>query len=547
MFTSDSSLSLAAKALLLLLLLLLLWRLANAWRRRAHLPPGPANGPALRTKLRRTPHEVFRRWSAQYHSGVVSLGILWKRIVVVNAFPAADALLNKRSAAFSDRPDRVAAYLSVRSPSPSSPSRSFPVSSFSSCDYDRGMAFISQGPRFKAMRSLYHHALNAHAMSAQTAYFERAALGFLQPLLEKPVDLFRHIHAFYTKTVLDWTLGDGAYEQADGDLARLSESIGENSTYMLATSTQLWVEIFPPLRYLPVWMVGPKTASILRRFKSELDALMERTDEHIRHSLEKGAPLSFLSRIYSQPLSPEEKNIALYASASLTTAGFHTLISLTISFFLAMLKYPDVQRKAQEEIDRVVGRTRLPSAADRAALPYTEALIMEVMRWVPPVALTSRALGQDEWYEDMLFPRGSTVVTNLWAMMRDKARFPNPDEFRPERFLVTSKVDGTVRIDADAVRYVRHVVFGFGRRVCPGRFYAEALLWTTLSGVLATTRISQPPDTPFVMPEIIDGTIIRYEEFPYVLEERFEGAAELVRAAAAEAHAGAVEEGHVNV
>ncbi|KAI0363883.1 cytochrome P450 [Pilatotrama ljubarskyi] len=503
----------------LLLSCFLVYRLANAFRRNAHLPPGPPNGPALRKKLMRKPHEVLLAWCKQYHSGVLSLGILWRRIIVVNAFDAADALLNKRSATFSDRPDRVAAYL---------------------CDYDRGMAFMSQGPRFKATRSHYHHALNAHAISAQSPYFERVAPEFLVPLLDarRDFNLFKHIHAFYTKTVLDWTLGDGAYA-APGDLAHLSEKIGDNATYMLATSTQLWVEIFPLLRYLPVWMVGPQTASTLRRFKRELNALLVRSDEHIRHSMEKGDPPSFLSRIYSRspPLSPEEKNVALYASASLTTAGFHTVISLTISFFLAMVMYPDAQRKAQDEIDRVVGRARLPSIADRPSLPYTDALIMEVMRWMPPVALTSRALGQDEWYEDMLLPRGSTLVTNIWAMMRDERRFPEPDEFRPERFLVASKEDGAVSANAEEMRYARHVVFGFGRRVCPGRFYAEALLWTTLSGVLATTTISQPSDTPFVKPDVIDGTIIRYEDFPCEVQERFEGSANLVRAAAAEADA----------
>ena len=53
------------------------------------------------------------------------------------------------------------------------------------------------------------------------------------------------------------------------------------------------------------------------------------------------------------------------------------------SFFLAMVRYPEVQKKAQEEIDRVVGPDRLPTLADRDNLPYMKALCTEVLRWIP--------------------------------------------------------------------------------------------------------------------------------------------------------------------
>lgn len=55
-------------------------------------------------------------------------------------------------------------------------------------------------------------------------------------------------------------------------------------------------------------------------------------------------------------------------------------VSALDSFFLAMLLYPDVQAKAQEEIDRVVGRDRLPTAEDEESLPYVCALVKEVWR-----------------------------------------------------------------------------------------------------------------------------------------------------------------------
>ncbi|KAI0363885.1 cytochrome P450 [Pilatotrama ljubarskyi] len=496
--------------------LFLVLKLITAHHRQQRFPPGPSSGGALRKALKRNPHELFAGWSKQYSSPVVSVGILWKRVVVVNAFEVADALLNKRSAAFSDRPNRFV--------------------SLHRCDYDRGMAFMSQGPRLKQTRSLYQQALNAHVISLQLPYFERQTPRFLASLLDKPKDLHEHIHFFYTKTILDWTLGYHAESLDDTDLLYLSEKVSNNSTHMLAASTQLWVEMFPFFKVLPVWMVGHRTASTIQQFKRELAALFLRTDEHVRRCLVRhpnGGPSSFMSSILNKTLSDEEKDVALYSSASLTAAGFHTMISITTTFFFAMMRYPEAQREAQEEIDRVVGRHRLPTAADQASLPFTEALITEVMRWLPPVALTSRSLKQDEWYEDMLFPRGCTILTNVWAMTRDESRFPDPHEFCPERYLVPSE-DGSMKLDILKVRHVRHLGFGFGRRVCPGRFFADALLWITLSRVLATMSITPPKDQPVAIPEVIDSVVIRFEEFACQLKERYEGAGDLVRAAEAE-------------
>lgn len=58
------------------------------------------------------------------------------------------------------------------------------------------------------------------------------------------------------------------------------------------------------------------------------------------------------------------------------------------SFFLAMILYPDVRKRAQAEIDSVVGRGRLPTHADRPALPYTTAVMQEVLRWNPVIPLS---------------------------------------------------------------------------------------------------------------------------------------------------------------
>lgn len=71
--------------------------------------------------------------------------------------------------------------------------------------------------------------------------------------------------------------------------------------------------------------------------------------------------------------------------------------SAITSFFLAMTVYPEVQRKAQVELDKVIGRSRLPSFEDRANLPYIEAIVKEVHRWLPVAALGDCLPHLDDW------------------------------------------------------------------------------------------------------------------------------------------------------
>jgi cytochrome P450 len=66
-------------------------------------------------------------------------------------------------------------------------------------------------------------------------------------------------------------------------------------------------------------------------------------------------------------------------------------VSVLYTFYLAMTLFPDIQTKAQDEIDRIIGKDRLPVLADRASLPYVNALQSEIYRWQPVVPFGSSA------------------------------------------------------------------------------------------------------------------------------------------------------------
>lgn len=90
------------------------------------------------------------------------------------------------------------------------------------------------------------------------------------------------------------------------------------------------------------------------------------------------------------------------------------------AFFLAMAMYPDVQKKAQVELDRVVGPTRLPDFEDRDNLPYLNAVVKELTRWhvVAPIGLPHASLEDDE-YNGLFIPRGAMIISNFWCDKSD--------------------------------------------------------------------------------------------------------------------------------
>ena len=98
-------------------------------------------------------------------------------------------------------------------------------------------------------------------------------------------------------------------------------------------------------------------------------------------------------------------------------ANIHTyqLVASFQTFLLAMAMYPSVQRKAQVELDAVVGQDRLPRLSDREKLPYVNALMDEVLRWkvVGQLAFPHQSLEDDE-YNGYLIPKGTVILANVW-------------------------------------------------------------------------------------------------------------------------------------
>jgi len=159
-------------------------------------------------------------------------------------------------------------------------------------------------------------------------------------------------------------------------------------------------------------------------------------------------------------------------------------VSALHSFFLAMVLNPDVQRRAQDEIDKIVGKDRLPTLADRGRLPYVEAVLKEVYRINPVAPLgVAHASSQSDVYQGYVIPKGTVIMPNIWSMMRDSDVYANPMEFNPLRFLPTG--------DTPPEKDPKELCFGFGRRICPGLNLADASIFIACAMTLATFDISK--------------------------------------------------------
>ncbi|KAF8675528.1 cytochrome P450 [Rhizoctonia solani] len=159
-----------------------------------------------------------------------------------------------------------------------------------------------------------------------------------------------------------------------------------------------------------------------------------------KQSNKKGVPLMVTSlRADALKIGLTEDEADDYVAQIAITmfaGGTDTSVNTLIMFFMAMVLYPDVQKRAQAEIDSVLGHSRLPKVEDRAQLGYVDRVVQETLRWGPvtPLAVPHTCF-KDDTYKGYRIPQGSVVTGNVWAMTRDETVYKDAEVFEPDRYL----------------------------------------------------------------------------------------------------------------
>ncbi len=282
------------------------------------------------------------------------------------------------------------------------------------------------------------------------------------------------------------------------------------------------VDSIPALRFLPSWLPGMKFKTTAADWQKINHQVNDVPYAFTQYQMSEGVYRpSYVSQQIEQSTKDGAVGMdrgvedAIKLTASVMYAGGSDTTAAVISaFFQAMIMFPDVQAKAQKEIDTVVGSGRLPGLEDQDKLPYVSALVKETLRWFPITPMgVSHTTEDDINYAGFFIPKGSIIMPATWWFQNDPEVYANPSVFEPERFLAP-------RNEPDPAQ----TVFGHGRRVCPGRFLADMSLFLTMSRVLAVLDVrkavdksGQPIEARLVFQP---GMIARPKEFPFEIAVR---------------------------
>ncbi|KAI0739563.1 cytochrome P450 98A3 [Daedaleopsis nitida] len=440
----------------------------------------------------------FRELSNIY-GDVVYLNILGREIITLGSYKAANDLLDKRSSIYSGRMASVMADM---------------------CGMVWNLALKPYGPEWRLHRRTFHQYMNSEVVPKYGPIQTSATRTLARRLLDSPQNWNKLIKFSVASSIMSIVYGIDLdiHEDTYFDMFEYIAKVGDD----VSVPGRYPVEAFPWLRYLPSWFPGGRFKTYAATARRNILHTVSHLFDTATTSLAKGSVVAHL--LENLPEGNEERAAALdvfkevcatmYVGASDTT---HASLG---SFFLAMALYPDVQKKAQAELDAVVGSGRLPEYEDMDSLPYIRALVKELLRWhvVTPLGVPHTTLEDDE-YNGYTMPEGATIFVNTWAISRDPDVYPDPEHFVPERFL---DKDGKYDVQGrDPTKFI----FGFGRRVCPGRHFAEHSLLMACATLLWTFDISPPIDAngePVeVKYEVSLNTIISHATaLPYTIKPR---------------------------
>ncbi|KAK7041438.1 hypothetical protein VNI00_009304 [Paramarasmius palmivorus] len=512
----------AAAAALLTILVLLASRGRNT-----NLPPGPPKDPLIGHLLKIPPGnqaEIFHQWS-QIYGDIMYLKVFGREMVILGSLKASQELLEHRGTNYCCRPK---------------------ITMFEIMGWYPTLTFLQYGKRFLKHRKIFQQYFSPRESRKFDHVFAEEAR-ILAKSLPHAVEgrHFDLVYRFTTSNIMRAAFGHRVRSDDDPFL-----KLGVGVSHALNNSGPVGstpVDFFPWLRYLPSWFPGGFYTGVARSSFPVIRELHEAPVKFVQERTQNGGNIerSFISDMLEElgdHVDNEELDDIKGGSATIFAGGLlsvhlclgvlqglirHSLTSgtdttnatLTI-FFLAMIRHPEVQKRAYQEIVSVVGPDRLPVYSDKESLPYLECVLNETLRWHPAVQLgvPHRALEEDV-YDGMFIPKGAVMIANVHGMSRDENIYSEPWKFDPTRYLPQPHGKGEPVFTA---------VWGFGRRICPGQHFAPIALWHAMACILATLEIKPVEDehgNP-LLPDVAftEGLISKALPFDLRVEIRSEAA-----------------------
>ncbi|XP_075197734.1 uncharacterized protein LOC142297393 [Anomaloglossus baeobatrachus] len=424
-----------------------------------NFPPGPKPLPIIGNVLMMDmskPYKTFMELSKTY-GPVFSVQIGMRKIVVLCGYDAVkDALINHADV-FSDRP---------RAPVIHKVSK------------NHGVVF-SNGENWKMMRRFTLSTLRDYGMGKKT--IEDKIIEEAECLVQKlksydgkPFDNLTSLNAAVANIIVAILLSH-RFEYEDPTILKLIGLINENMRLLGSP----WIRLYNSFPTLMDFLPGPHRTIFgnMKEFQKFIRATFTKQKKELDVNDQRNLIDAFLAK--QQEGKPESTEY--YHNENLTAlvgnlfaAGMETTSTTLRWGLLLMIKYPEIQKKVHNEIERVIGSAQ-PQMEHRKEMPYTDAVIHEIQRFgdIAPNSVP-HATSEDVTFRGYFIPKGTVIFPLLHSILRDKAYFEKPDEFYPEHFLDSN---------GNFKKSEGFVPFSIGRRSCAGETLSKMelfLFFTTL-------------------------------------------------------------------
>ncbi|KAG8754880.1 hypothetical protein FRC14_004554 [Serendipita sp. 396] len=450
----------------------------------ARLPPGP-KGSFLVGNLFTFPKnrwfETFNLWGKQY-GDIVYVNLAGISMVVLNSIEAAEDLAGKRMAIYSGRPYTTMA-------------NNLMGSGYS-------LVLLPQGSEFNEQRKFFRMSLGAHTVGNYDGLIQQCIRSFMSEIDGYAGDPHPHLMKSIGSVITTISYGEHIYSEHGATLAQLNTERTQLFTWVI---TKFWfVNILPFLRYIPSWFPGAHFQKVAKRGSSLTTRVRFWPFEMVKDAMAKGtADESLISKYMSE--SGFAENTIRDSISVMYSAGVDTTSTSLSNLFYALVLFPEWQVKLQEELDEVVGQGQLPTVQDIAKLRLFDAVWKESLRWstTAPIGIP-HVNTEADIYKGYYIPKGSIIHCNIGYMLRDPRVWgEDSEEFNPGRFLPE------LNPQAGGLPDISNIPFGFGRRICPGRFLAERIARQLATAVLSTYTLVPVEGEPVTLSMPFEDSAIR--------------------------------------
>ncbi|KAG0696756.1 cytochrome P450 [Suillus ampliporus] len=421
------------------------------WRLRGHLIP---------------PHNSFltmAAWINEY-GPLVTIRLGTEKIVVIGRHNAAVDIMEKQGVSLADRPRQVA------------------IGEF--LGGGLSIAFAPAGDRFRRMRRALHTHLQPKAAEAYHPLQMSHAKNTVLDILDDPYNFQKHTTTYAATTIMKITYGNTMSASTINTEVKEMRQFLEAFRVAARPGAYL-VDSIPWLKYLPGYgrelkrefeRVRQLYTKQLNRVKQQLQGGVDVSPSFGKYMLENG-------HLYG--LTETEM---VFLAGAFFGAGSDSTAAAICTVLMAAACFPEEQAKVQAELDAVIGRKRAPTFADKQFLPQLGAFVSEVMRWRPlaPNGFAHRTTKDVTW-QNYCIPAGTTVFGSHWAISRDPEVYPDPDAFKPQRWI---NDQGSLRDD------LTFFVYGFGRRICPAQHVADRSVFINSLLILWAFQLTLDPTKP---------------------------------------------------